>query len=194
MRTYNHEQKPYQRGHQVLRLFLEKSRPKIPQRNQWQWHWRGGGHWKNRLGGRGTRLECFVRCLCHQFCCFWRHCCNPQHLQSIKVTTVWQVDTVTEVDISETIFKYLNRAMEFENMKRTLNFNYPLNTPWILLISTTMPIAITALKTGCRDNSLFFYTKFILCGHYSTAAIDLYSIAHWIWYHSSFETINWTAA
>lgn len=59
-----------------------------------------------------------------------------------------EVDTVTEVDISGTILKDLNRAIEVEKMKGTSNADSPLNTPWILMIFPVLPIAFMYTKTA----------------------------------------------
>lgn len=59
-----------------------------------------------------------------------------------------EVDTVTEVDISGTILKDLNRAIEVERMKGTSNADSPLNTPWILMIFPILPIAFMYTKTA----------------------------------------------
>lgn len=59
-----------------------------------------------------------------------------------------EVDTVTEVDISGTILKDLNRAIEVEKMKGTSNAESPLNTPWILMIFPILPIAFMYTKTA----------------------------------------------
>lgn len=58
------------------------------------------------------------------------------------------VDTVTEIDISGTVLKDLNRAIEVVKMKGTSNAESPLNTPWILLIFPIMPIAFMYTKTA----------------------------------------------
>lgn len=59
-----------------------------------------------------------------------------------------EVDTVTDVDISGTVLKDLNRAIEVEKMKGTSNAESPLNTPWILMIFPVMPIAFMYTKTA----------------------------------------------
>lgn len=59
-----------------------------------------------------------------------------------------EVDTVTEVDISGTIVKDLNRQIEIEQLKGTSNADSPLNTPWILLIFPILPLAIMYTKTA----------------------------------------------
>lgn len=58
-----------------------------------------------------------------------------------------EVDTVTEVDISGTIVKDLNRQIEIEQLKGTSNADSPLNTPWILLIFPILPLAIMYSST-----------------------------------------------
>lgn len=65
-----------------------------------------------------------------------------------KVARPRQVDTITEVDISGTVLKDLNRAIEIEKMKGTSNAESPLNTPWILMIFPIMPIAFMYTKTA----------------------------------------------
>lgn len=57
------------------------------------------------------------------------------------------VDTVTEIDISGTVLKDLNRAIEVRKMKGTSTADSPLNTPWIMLIFPIMPIAFMYTKT-----------------------------------------------
>ena len=68
--------------------------------------------------------------------------------KSGKVLEPREVDTVTEVDISGTVLKDLNRAIEVEKMKGTSNAESPLNTPWILMIFPIMPIAFMYTKTA----------------------------------------------
>lgn len=58
-----------------------------------------------------------------------------------------EVDTVTEVDISGTIVKDLNREIEIEQLKGTSNADSPLNTPWILLVFPILPLAIMYATT-----------------------------------------------
>lgn len=57
------------------------------------------------------------------------------------------VDTVSEIDISGTVLKDLNRAIEVNKMKGSSNADSPLNTPWIMLIFPIMPIAFMYTKT-----------------------------------------------
>jgi len=59
-----------------------------------------------------------------------------------------EVDTVTEVDISGTILRDLNRAIEVEQLRGTSNAESPLNTPWILLIVPMIPIVFMYTKTA----------------------------------------------
>ncbi|CAN8064071.1 unnamed protein product [Agarophyton chilense] len=68
--------------------------------------------------------------------------------KSTKVIIPREVDTIKEVDISGTILKDLNRAIEVEKMKGTSNADSPLNTPWILLIFPILPIAFMYTKTA----------------------------------------------
>lgn len=64
-----------------------------------------------------------------------------------KSTPAYEVDTVTEVDISGTIVRDLNRAIEAEKLKGTNTADSPLNTPWILMIFPVLPLAIMYTKT-----------------------------------------------
>lgn len=65
-----------------------------------------------------------------------------------KVVHPRPVDTITEVDISGTVLKDLNRAIEVERLKGTSNAESPLDTPWILMIFPIMPIAFMYTKTA----------------------------------------------
>jgi C2 domain len=65
--------------------------------------------------------------------------------QRMRKHVAREVDTVTEVDISGTIVKDLNREIEIEQLKGTSNADSPLNTPWILLI---FPIMYTKTFLG----------------------------------------------
>lgn len=59
-----------------------------------------------------------------------------------------EVDTVTEVDISGTVVRDLNREIEVEQLKGSSNAESPLNTPWLLLVFPILPLAIMYTKTS----------------------------------------------
>ena len=59
-----------------------------------------------------------------------------------------EVDTESEVDISGTILRDLNRAIEVEQLRGTSNAESPLNTPFILLIVPLLPIVVMYTKTA----------------------------------------------
>ncbi len=60
-----------------------------------------------------------------------------------------EVDTITEVDISGTILKDLNRAIEEEQLKGTSNAESPLNTPWILMIAPCSQLYLCTPRPSC---------------------------------------------
>lgn len=85
-----------------------------------------------------------------------------------------EVDTTTEVDISGTIVRDLNRKIEAEQLRGTSNADSPLNTPWILMIFPVLPLAIMYTKVVAQavmpyvvkamyDIWVFFGWRFWLC-------------------------------
>eukprot|EP00171_Calliarthron_tuberculosum_P016233 IDg16233t1 len=67
---------------------------------------------------------------------------------AVRLHPAREVDTVKEVDISGTILKDLNRAIEVEQLKGTSNAESPLNTPWILMVVPMLPIVFMYTKTA----------------------------------------------